>query len=93
MKTRKTDTGVGTGKGLTRQNRMRAAALLAMMLTCLTATFAEDKVYVIVKFNKNNPLWQANYHDHIIRDDSEFQRIKNYIDYNPAKWEDDSLKQ
>ena len=47
----------------------------------------------IAKFNKNNPLWQANYHDHIIRDDSEFQRIKNYIDYNPAKWEDDSLKQ
>jgi REP element-mobilizing transposase RayT len=46
----------------------------------------------MAKFNKNNPLWQANYHDHIIRDDLEYQRIKNYIDYNPAKWEDDSLK-
>ena len=47
---------------------------------------------LMAKFNKNNPLWQANYHDHIIRDDSEFQRIKNYIDNNPAKWENDSLK-
>ncbi len=43
------------------------------------------------KFNRNNPLWQANYHDHIIRDNLEYQRIMNYIDNNPTNWDADSL--
>jgi len=29
--------------------------------------------------------WQADYNDHIIRDDESFQRIKNYIINNPEK--------
>jgi len=43
----------------------------------------------IPKYNKNNHFFQSNYHDHIIRNDAEFQRIKNYIINNPLKWEDD----
>ena len=39
------------------------------------------------KFNRNNPLWQRNYHDHIIRNEAEYNRIKTYIENNPAKWE------
>jgi len=30
--------------------------------------------------------WQNDYYDHIIRNDREFQRIKNYIRNNPANW-------
>jgi putative transposase len=33
--------------------------------------------------------WQRDYHDHIIRDDAEFQLIRQYIINNPAKWEKD----
>lgn len=43
---------------------------------------------------KMNPIfaWQSRFHDHIIRNDQEFQRIRNYIINNPIKWETDSLK-
>ena len=44
----------------------------------------------IPKFNKYNPLWQSNYHDHIIRNETEFNNICNYIRNNPQNWNDDS---
>jgi hypothetical protein len=31
-------------------------------------------------------LWQRNYYDHVVRDDSELQRIREYIVNNPAQW-------
>lgn len=46
---------------------------------------------VYQKFNKNNPLWQANYHDHIIRNEMEYRRIAEYIVNNPLKWNEDTL--
>lgn len=36
-------------------------------------------------------LWQRNYWEHIIRDESEWNRIRNYINNNPAQWESDKL--
>ena len=35
------------------------------------------------------PLWQRNYYDHIIRDNKELQAIREYIRYNPLKWNED----
>lgn len=35
--------------------------------------------------------WQSRFHDHIIRNDAEYQRIKNYIINNPKNWNNDSL--
>ena len=34
-------------------------------------------------------IWQKSYHDHIIRDEAEYQRIWQYIDENPASWTED----
>ena len=34
-------------------------------------------------------LWQRNYWEHIIRNDDELNRIRQYIINNPAKWEMD----
>lgn len=31
--------------------------------------------------------WQARFHDHVIRNDAELQRIRKYIAENPQKWE------
>ena len=31
-------------------------------------------------------LWQRNYYEHVIRDDHELQRIREYIANNPAQW-------
>ena len=36
-------------------------------------------------------VWQRNYHDHIIRDDPDLQRLRQYMQNNPMKWELDQL--
>jgi REP element-mobilizing transposase RayT len=36
-------------------------------------------------------LWQRNYWEHIVRDESELNRIRDYIRNNPLKWEMDKL--
>ena len=33
--------------------------------------------------------WQARFYDHVIRDDVDLQRIREYIRVNPVKWEMD----
>lgn len=35
------------------------------------------------------PLWHRNYYEHIIRDEAELERIREYVVNNPAKWEMD----
>jgi putative transposase len=34
-------------------------------------------------------VWQRNYHEHIIRDDNDLDRIRKYIIENPANWDTD----
>lgn len=36
-----------------------------------------------------SPVWQKGYHDHIIRNAEDYLRIWEYIDTNPAKWQED----
>ncbi len=45
----------------------------------------------IPKYNRDNHFFQPNYHDHIIRNDGEYRRIKQYIINNPSNWQDDAL--
>ncbi|WP_148660991.1 hypothetical protein [Marinilabilia salmonicolor] len=33
--------------------------------------------------------WQHDYHDHVIRDERSYHRIKNYIINNPKNWKGD----
>jgi REP element-mobilizing transposase RayT len=33
--------------------------------------------------------WQRSFHDHVIRDDVEYNKIAQYIENNPALWKDD----
>lgn len=34
-------------------------------------------------------VWQRNYYEHVIRNESEWNRIRQYIADNPARWETD----
>ncbi|MBE7010292.1 MAG: hypothetical protein E7418_02235 [Ruminococcaceae bacterium] len=34
-------------------------------------------------------IWQSSYNDHIIRGEKDYQKIWEYIDTNPLKWESD----
>ncbi len=43
---------------------------------------------------KNAPgakLWQRNFWEHVVRNESELSHLREYIRNNPAKWEFDSL--
>lgn len=35
------------------------------------------------------PLWQKSFYDHIIRNQTEYEKINEYIETNPLKWEED----
>ena len=35
------------------------------------------------------PIWQKLFHDHVIRNRQDYLKIWEYIDNNPAKWEED----
>ena len=34
-------------------------------------------------------VWQARYHDHIVRNEQDYLRIWQYIQNNPARWKED----
>ena len=34
----------------------------------------------------SDKIWQRSYHDHIIRNEKDYQKIWEYIDTNPSKW-------
>jgi REP-associated tyrosine transposase len=34
-------------------------------------------------------IWQRNYYEHVARDESELQRIRQYIVNNPVQWAED----
>ncbi|XOF34189.1 MAG: transposase [Candidatus Electrothrix sp. YB6] len=36
-------------------------------------------------------LWQRNYWDHVIRNETELYRIRQYIRNNPSRWQEDAL--
>jgi putative transposase len=39
------------------------------------------------------PVWQRNYHEHIIRNDDNCNRIREYIQHNPKNWSTDEENQ
>jgi REP element-mobilizing transposase RayT len=45
------------------------------------------------KYNRKNPLWHRNFHDHIVRIDEADYRIKEYILSNPQNWNSDEHRQ
>jgi putative transposase len=38
---------------------------------------------------QKGPIWQSRFYDHIIRNDEELYRIREYISLNPSNWEAD----
>jgi putative transposase len=35
------------------------------------------------------PFWQRNYYEHVVRDEDELNRVRQYIQENPLHWDDD----
>ena len=45
------------------------------------------KQNILPPFDKQ--IWQRGYYEHIIRNEHEYQKIYEYIENNPIKWEED----
>ena len=37
------------------------------------------------------PFWQRNYWEHVVRDENDLNRIRQYIENNPLRWHEDQL--
>lgn len=44
---------------------------------------------ILVSKELNCHIFQRSFHDHIIRNESDYQRICEYIETNPARWRED----
>jgi len=67
------------GGGVPRSSRPTAA---------VPSVIAAFKKFTAKGIGKN--IWQTSFHDRIIRTRDEYLRIWQYIDENPAKWEEDA---
>lgn len=50
---------------------------------------AVTKKINIIRQSSGTPVWQHNYYEHIIRNEPELNRIRQYIMENPLKWQGD----
>ena len=78
---------------------MRATARVAPTVGEIIGAYKSLSMHHCLQWVKQNEpqrylgkLWQRNYYEHIIRDDDDLNRIREYILNNPANWEDDEYK-
>lgn len=50
---------------------------------------ATKRIWKIPELN-NMPVWQRNYHEHIIRDEKDLKNKTDYIEANPILWGEDN---
>jgi REP element-mobilizing transposase RayT len=71
-------------------NQLSLSDIVHRFKTMTTKRYADN-----VKSNNWKPyekrLWQRNYYEHIIHDDTQYTQISKYIQNNPKTWEDDKL--
>ena len=76
----------------------RAPARGAPTVGDIVGSYKSLCVHHCLKWTKGNTpewilgtLWQRNFWEHIIRNESELDRIREYIRTNPAQWQSDCL--
>ena len=58
-----------------------------MVAPTISRIVQQMKGYVTKKIGIS--VWQKLFHDHVIRDERDYQKIWNYIEGNPMKWAED----
>ena len=73
-------------------NHIHAIVVLQGKGASLPLIVGQYKSYVTRQIRKTRPgieVWQTSFHDHIIRNQKEYESIWLYIDANPQNWEKD----
>ena len=61
-------------------------------ITSISTTIGQYKMTVTKKIRMREPdkcVWQRSFYDHVIRNQKSYEKIWQYIDDNPKKWEED----
>ena len=58
-------------------------------LSRIIGAYKSEVSRLIHKSVPNEPIWQRSFHDHIIRNQRDYERIWNYIHTNPVRWDKD----
>ena len=66
-----------------------AAAQNTVSLTHIVGQYKMTVTKKIRKIKPNQQVWQRSFHDHIIRNQTDYERIWLYIHANPQKWNSD----
>jgi REP element-mobilizing transposase RayT len=76
-----------------RRERLPGRGFGKVQKTSLSLVLQQYKARVTRECHKNNIrfAWQDNFHDHVIRSEQEYHRIRWYIENNVALWAGDSL--
>ena len=82
---------VASGVGATGRSPLRGNVAAGPAKKSLGAFVANFKAAVTkrARGGSSNPdlhVWQRGYHDHVVRDDSDLERIRTYISTNPITW-------
>ena len=84
--------GLRVDKYVIMPNHLHAIIILERMDTNLSVAIGQFKSFVTRQIRKSAPgcvVWQDTFHDHIIRNQKEYEKIWLYIDSNPMNWEKD----
>ena len=84
------DAGPGVGASPTPTVTTRAA--VGDIIGAYKSIVANECLKIFKSHNETmGKLWQRNYYEHIIRDETAYRKIAEYIRNNPARWEMDQL--
>ena len=72
------------GRMISEQNGRLISAPTSMSLSKIIGYFKQNASRIA-----GFPLWQKSFHDRIIRNDNEYNRIVEYINNNPDTWKND----
>lgn len=73
-------------------NHIHAILVITEYGTDLSLVVGHYKAYVTKRIRMFSPkavVWQASFHDHVIRNETDYRRIWEYVDTNPSKWLED----
>ena len=84
--------GVQLDKWVVMPNHIHAIVVLSGSNASLSTIIGQYKSAVTKQMHTIDPqiaVWQSSFHDHVIRNQADYERIWAYIDTNPARWMDD----
>ena len=84
--------GILVDKWIVMPNHIHAIVSMPGSGTTLSTVVGQYKAAVTKKIHilhSDICVWQPSFHDHVIRNQTDYERIWAYIDTNPARWMDD----